>query len=219
MDSSKMLQYGAMAAMMMPKGGGGGDDKQKSRKDINSKDYSRGDEAAPDDGGISGGLTGEHDYFPHARYYAEGGVVDGGLASIAPPTGNKEAGPDDEKLIDAAAAAIQGQVPPEQAQPIIAMFVKEFGPQALEHLVSQLQAGQTGDGMSDSVPAQIEGQAPAQLSEGEYVVPSDVVSHLGNGSTGAGAKQLEGMVSRSRSARGAPSDGPAQIDPRAMMPQ
>jgi hypothetical protein len=40
-----------------------------------------------------------------------------------------------------------------------------------------------GDGMSDSIPAMIGKRQPARLADGEFVVPADVVSHLGNGST------------------------------------
>lgn len=60
-----------------------------------------------------------------------------------------------------------------------------------------------GDGMSDSIPAVIKGPRPqrAALADGEFVVPADVVSHLGNGSTEAGAKHLYSMMDRIRAAR------------------
>jgi hypothetical protein len=58
-----------------------------------------------------------------------------------------------------------------------------------------------GDGMSDSIPANIGGKQPARLADGEFVVPADVVSHLGNGSTDAGAKRLYGMMDKVRKAR------------------
>jgi len=58
-----------------------------------------------------------------------------------------------------------------------------------------------GDGMSDSIPASIAGKQPARLADGEFVIPADVVSHLGNGSTDAGAKKLYGMMDRIRKAR------------------
>ena len=58
-----------------------------------------------------------------------------------------------------------------------------------------------GDGMSDSIPAQIGKKQPARLADGEFVVPADVVSHLGNGSTDAGAKRLYGMMDKVRHAR------------------
>lgn len=58
-----------------------------------------------------------------------------------------------------------------------------------------------GDGMSDDIPATIEGGQPARLADGEFVVPADVVSHLGNGSSNAGAKKLYKMMDRVRQAR------------------
>ena len=48
-----------------------------------------------------------------------------------------------------------------------------------------------GDGMSDEIPFSIEGQQPALLSRDEYVLPADVVSALGNGSSNAGADMLD----------------------------
>jgi hypothetical protein len=58
-----------------------------------------------------------------------------------------------------------------------------------------------GDGMSDSIPGVIGGKRPARLADGEFVVPADVVSHLGNGSTDAGAKHLYSMMDKVRAAR------------------
>jgi hypothetical protein len=55
-----------------------------------------------------------------------------------------------------------------------------------------------GDGMSDNIPATIGGRQPARLADGEFVVPADVVSHLGNGSTEAGAKRLHEMMNKVR---------------------
>jgi hypothetical protein len=58
-----------------------------------------------------------------------------------------------------------------------------------------------GDGMSDSIPGVIGRKQPARLADGEFVVPADVVSHLGNGSTDAGAKRLYAMMAKVRHAR------------------
>jgi hypothetical protein len=58
-----------------------------------------------------------------------------------------------------------------------------------------------GDGMSDDIPAVIGRKQPARLADGEFVVPADVVSHLGNGSTDAGAKKLYSMMDKIRTAR------------------
>ena len=65
-----------------------------------------------------------------------------------------------------------------------------------------------GDGMSDNIPATIANKQPARLADGEFVVPADVVSHLGNGSTDAGAKKLHQMMTNVRKARtGNPKQG------------
>lgn len=75
-----------------------------------------------------------------------------------------------------------------------------------------------GDGMSDNIPATISGKQPARLADGEFVVPADVVSHLGNGSTDAGAKKLHDMMTEVRRARtGNPKQG-KQINPNKFIP-
>jgi hypothetical protein len=75
-----------------------------------------------------------------------------------------------------------------------------------------------GDGMSDSIPAKIGAKQPARLADGEFVVPADVVSHLGNGSTDAGAKQLYSMMNKVRHARTGNSKQGKQIQPRKYLP-
>lgn len=76
-----------------------------------------------------------------------------------------------------------------------------------------------GDGMSDDIVANIAGKQPARLADGEFVVPADVVSHLGNGSTDAGAKHLYKMMDRIRQARtGNPKQG-KRINPDKFLPK
>jgi len=75
-----------------------------------------------------------------------------------------------------------------------------------------------GDGMSDNVPATIEGRQPARLAKDEFVVPADVVSHLGNGSSKAGHGQLYDMVARVRAARTGNTQQAPAINPRKVMP-
>lgn len=73
-------------------------------------------------------------------------------------------------------------------------------------------AGAT-DGMADKIPSKIDGEQPAALSHGEFVVPADVVSHLGNGNSEAGADKLYELMARIRQARtGNPNQG-KQINP------
>lgn len=75
-----------------------------------------------------------------------------------------------------------------------------------------------GDGMSDSIPASISGKRPARLADGEFVVPADVVSHLGNGSTDAGAKQLYSMMNKVRTARTGKKKQARAVTPQKYMP-
>ena len=75
-----------------------------------------------------------------------------------------------------------------------------------------------GDGMSDNIPAQIGSKQPARLADGEFVVPADVVSHLGNGSTDAGARQLYGMMDRIRAQRTGKKKQAPRVNPSKAMP-
>lgn len=88
-------------------------------------------------------------------------------------------------------------------------------------LVALANGGQVpamGDGLSDSVPATIDGSQPAALSSGEFVIPADVVSGLGNGSSEAGAQRLYELMNRVRAARTGSDEPPSQINPGAMLP-
>ena len=76
-----------------------------------------------------------------------------------------------------------------------------------------------GDGMSDDIPATINGEQPAALADGEFVVPADVVSHLGNGSSEAGSKQLYAMMDRIRKARTGRESQGKEIKPKKYMPR
>jgi hypothetical protein len=76
-----------------------------------------------------------------------------------------------------------------------------------------------GDGMSDNIPATIDGKQPARLATGEFVVPADVVSHMGNGDTDSGAKKLHDWMARVRQARtGNPKQG-KEIDADKYLPK
>ncbi len=88
--------------------------------------------------------------------------------------------------------------------------------------IAQLKKGQylngASDGMADKVPATIDGVQDARLSDGEFVIPADVVSHLGNGNSDAGAKVLKDMMSRVRKARTGNTKQGKEIDPKKFIP-
>ena len=75
------------------------------------------------------------------------------------------------------------------------------------------------DGMADKVPASIEQVQPAALSDGEYVIPADVVSHLGNGNSDAGAKVLDTFLTKIRKSRTGNGKQGKEIDPNKLLPK
>lgn len=78
--------------------------------------------------------------------------------------------------------------------------------------------GGASDGMADQVQATIDGQEPVRLSSGEFVVPADVVSHLGNGNSKAGVKKLMQMNAGVRNARTGSKKQAKAINPDKYLP-
>ena len=72
--------------------------------------------------------------------------------------------------------------------------------------------------MADEIPARIEGEQEARLSDGEFVIPADVVSHLGNGNSDAGAKVLKEMMARVRKVRTGNEKQGKEINPKKFLP-
>jgi len=80
------------------------------------------------------------------------------------------------------------------------------------HMQPRYLQGPT-DGMADDVPSSIDGIQPAKLSHGEFVIPADVVSHLGNGNSDAGANKLYQMMDKIRMARTGTKKQGKEINP------
>ena len=72
--------------------------------------------------------------------------------------------------------------------------------------------------MADKIPARIDGAQEARLSDGEFVIPADVVSHLGNGNSDAGAKVLKDMMDRVRKVRTGNKKQGKEINPKKFLP-
>jgi hypothetical protein len=106
---------------------------------------------------------------------------------------------------------------PQAADDYMATKATDKGTFALEAAKGGYLDG-AGDGMSDSIPGTIEGKQPARLADGEFVIPADVVSHLGNGSSKAGSKQLYTMLDRIRKARTGHTKQGKEIKPQKYMP-
>lgn len=91
-------------------------------------------------------------------------------------------------------------------------------PYLLNYAFGQGEVVGKGDGMSDHVPARIDGGQEARLSDGEFIIPADVVSGLGNGSTKAGSDALYKMLDKVRHARTGTKKQGKQIKPERLMP-
>jgi hypothetical protein len=58
-----------------------------------------------------------------------------------------------------------------------------------------------GGGLDDLIPTSINGRRAAALSDGEFVMPADVVSMMGDGSSNAGARRLYDLVRQIRESK------------------
>lgn len=159
--------------------------------------YSKGGIPVPS-GYASGGLV------SLGSAYRSGGAVEQQAAphspDLAPQPSSPDANPQTEKLYMGAMMALDPEYPmsEEDRSMIIETFIAEFGEDELVDLEAEV-AARSSDGRSDSIPATLGGK-PAALSEGEYVVPADAVSGLGQGSTEAGARRLDDLVRQTRAA-------------------
>lgn len=118
-----------------------------------------------------------------------------------------------QSLIDQTVMAIAGQLPEGESEMVINEFIEQFGPEAFAQLrdrvLSEIVPGAqtegeiigSGGGMDDMIQGMIGNQQKVAVSPGEYIVPADVVSGIGDGSTDAGVGELDQMLNRVREER------------------
>lgn len=197
--------------------------------------------------GYRPGYDPEFEYFGPLLYRAGGGMVRytpagmsepmrmqaGGIADMMPGAEMEMPEMNDKALVQEAIRAIRGEIPEEAAAIVLGQFLQQFGEQALRQLVDDVQSGQSngdrgkvegtvegpGDGMDDMVPATMDdGSQDVLLSDGEFIVPADVVSGLGNGSTDAGADELYKMMDRVREERTGTTKQAKQVNVGGLLP-
>lgn len=163
----------------------------------------------------------------------------GGIADMAPGAQREipqvPAMPEmnDKDVVRQSIRAIRGELPESTAAVVLGRFLQTFGEDAFRRLVDDVRSGRAegtegdvegrvrgpGDGMDDLVPAQMDdGSQDVLLSDGEFVVPADVVSGLGNGSTDAGAEELHRMMDRVRQERTGRTEQAPQVRAGGLMP-
>lgn len=129
---------------------------------------------------------------PEYRYFAKGGLADlksGDRGMTA-------------NIVNEAKAALLDEHPrPKEA---IDRFRNMFGEDAFSLLRDRVAGGRVrgaGGGMDDLIPGTIEGRQQVRLADGEFVLPADVVSGLGDGSTDQGVRRLKEMMTKVRQER------------------
>ena len=78
--------------------------------------------------------------------------------------------------------------------------------------------GVGNSGMADDLPMNIGNKPIAAVSQDEYIIPADVVSMLGDGSSDAGSKQLDGMLDRVRMAKTGGKTQAPPLNPEEVLP-
>jgi len=160
------------------------------------------------------------------------GMQEGGLAELAAQAAAEPSVDDAQygQLIEQTAMALLGQVSEEEAEIIINRFIDEFGQEAFQMLREQVLQGvvpdaQTqglvegeGGGMDDQVQGMIGDQQRVAVSPGEFIVPADVVSGLGDGDTSAGADELDDMMQRVRVERTGTPQQPPRLSAGGLLP-
>ena len=157
----------------------------------------------------------------------------GGLATLAEGGDVEDAMemPNEKDVIVNAVNAVKGNIPEDQAAIVLAQFVQTYGEEALADLVEDVRNGEYdnvggkadgmidggGDGMSDSVPATIDGQEDLLVSKDEYVIDAPTVAMIGNGSSDAGAEKLDNMREEVRKAATGSRIQPKKIDAEGIM--
>jgi hypothetical protein len=149
----------------------------------------------PDPTGYTPGVS------PERRYFAKGGI-----ASMRGEEGMTA------NVVNEAKAALLNEHPrPKEA---LARFEGMFGSDALGMLRDRMTGGRitgAGGGMDDLIPGTIEGRQQVRLADGEFVIPSDVVSGLGDGSTDQGVRRLHEMMNSVRKQRTGKTAQPKSI--------
>ena len=114
---------------------------------------------------------------------------------------------------------------------IIAKFLEKYGNEAfmqvrqavLQNIIPGAQTqgmiqGNNQGGMDDDINGLIGATQPVAVSQDEYIIPADVVSDLGDGSSDAGAKKLDQLLDRVRMAKTGTTKQASPIKDKEVMP-
>jgi hypothetical protein len=157
-------------------------------------------------------------YFSNTRYAAADGVDAARTAATTEAAGlealNKANPARQERPVLQAGAAKTAAPATQPASSVIeALPVPTYAAGGIADMAKGRYLNGATDGMADKIPASIDGNQKARLSHGEFVIPADVVGHLGNGNSEAGAQRLYAMMAKIRKARTGTTKQGKQINP------
>lgn len=173
--------------------------------------------------GYNPGVDPEWNYFRYGM--AEGGEVlmgnhdalykEGGIASADPSAATKA------NIEAEAKMALLGEHP--RAEEALSRYKQVFGEEAMNDLMGRVRppGGRirgAGGGLDDLIPGTIEGRKQVRLADGEFVVPADVVGHLGDGSTDQGVRKLYEMMDRVRHSKTGSKKQPGPVKDGKVLP-
>ena len=151
-------------------------------------------------------------------YTAFGETKPEGIANLISTQKDLVAAADEQRpYMDLSQLIERGLLTPEQAAQFGYTSYAQGGIASVAPQGQGYYLGGPTDGMADQIPATIDNSQPAALSDGEFVIPADVVSHLGNGNSNAGATQLHGMMDKVRQARTGNTDQGQEINPNKFL--
>ena len=158
------------------------------------------------------------------------GFQEGGATDMPDRSMNPTMESNGQMIIERAVQAISGRLSEDEAEAAINRFIDEFGSETFAMLRDRVlkdivPGAQTegeitgiGGGMDDMIPGMIGEQQPVAVSPGEYIVPADVVSGIGDGSTDAGVDELNGMLDRVRMERTGTTIQPSPMRSGGILP-
>ena len=154
------------------------------------------------------------------------------LQKVAPDVVKKmgyQGGGDTDNLIAETKAFILGESDDET---VVERFVEMYGVEAFMELretvlreitnpaaqTSGLIEGRGNGGMDDDLLGTIGGKEAIAVSQEEFIVPADVVSMLGDGSSDAGANKLYKMMDDVRKQKTGTTQQASKIDDQKVLP-
>ncbi len=146
-------------------------------------------------------------YNAQPQPYAKGGMVKMAMGGVPPQ-------------MPAQQASMTPQMPSMPQSPVNPLSLKKVHDIGFE-IGKRLKKSHlfTGHGKVHGTGGGQDDKVPAKLSQGEFVLPADIVSHLGDGSTDAGANNLTKMMHNVRKHKAVKGFPPRAKNPLKYLPK